>query len=180
MSKKKHQPLMDKERKERIIDEFVKMYIEKGGQMPTLRNIKKNPYITEREVATLRADNQLTEAEVRRRAERLTGERFLSPQERRTLEMRQRYGHQAVTSQKQDAAEPPTKTKKTSRCGRKTSREEVLRDLRTLAEKLGHMPTQLEINCGDYDPGHSYQTFIKYLGPKSGWAKLLEEVDTNA
>ncbi|MBQ3280668.1 hypothetical protein IJG92_03390 [Candidatus Saccharibacteria bacterium] len=74
MSKKS--PMLDPERIEEVLAEFVDMYIEKGGGFPTARDIKKNPYITEEEVAILRKNHQLDERIIRTMAEQKTGRKY--------------------------------------------------------------------------------------------------------
>ena len=79
MSKKS--PMLDPERIEEVLAEFVDMYIEKGGGFPTARDIKKNPYITEEEVAILRKNHQLDERIIRTMAEQKTGRKYKSQRE---------------------------------------------------------------------------------------------------
>lgn len=221
MAKKKRLQ-MDDERKERVIEEFVEMYIKNDGRMPTNRMVKKNPYITEEEVGALYRTGDLAESRVRKRAERKTGRKFLSPQERRTQEMLTRYG----ADKKPQATEPETKVEPKAEAkvesevkaepeklplveatepepafvevakeqaeqvveqqmevkrmrGHRVSKEDVLENLRAVMEKLGRLPTQLEISVHEAGAKYAYQTYVDKLGPKSNWAKILEAEQTN-
>lgn len=203
MSKKK-QLQMSEEREEQVINEFVKMYIDHDGEMPSTRMVKKNPYITEEEVNALRMCGELTELKVRRRAEKQSGKKFLTAEERRTQKMKALYGCRGTSGAKEkqtvpkvvSASETTTETKKAEPViqevvepkmevskmrerehhgrGHGVSKEDVLCDLKSLTKRLGHLPTQLEVQNVENGAQYSYPTYVKKLGPKSDWAELLE------
>lgn len=81
MSKKG--PALSKERQEEVIAEFVDMYIEKGGEYPTSRDIKKNKYISEEEVAFVKRLGLLEDWRVRKMAQEKTGINYPSSNKRR-------------------------------------------------------------------------------------------------
>lgn len=206
VSKKKQQIQMSEERKERVIDEFVKMYIDRDGEMPSTRMVKKNPYITEEEVNVLRMCGELTEPKVRRQAEKQSGKKFLTPEERRVQKMKERYGCKSPSGAEtrteqvvpkvvsvpevkvevekvepvtQEVVEPKTEVKEMGKRehygrGHGVSKEDVLNDLKALTERLGHLPTASEIQNAENGTKYSYPTYVRKLGPKSGWAELLE------
>lgn len=80
MSKK--DPRLSDERTKEVFAEFVNMYIKKGGEFPTTRDVKKNPYITEEEVAILRKNHLLEDRDVRMEAEKKTGKKYRTQRER--------------------------------------------------------------------------------------------------
>lgn len=65
--------ILSEERKTQVVQEFVDIYIEKGGEYPTLRDIKKNKYIAEWEVAIVRKLGLLADWRVRKMAKEKTG-----------------------------------------------------------------------------------------------------------
>lgn len=60
---------IDEERRETILNEFTRMFIENGWEMPRDRTVKKNPYITADEVNFLRKRGELSLSRIARRAE---------------------------------------------------------------------------------------------------------------
>ncbi len=64
---------LSEERKAQIVQEFVDMYIEKGGEYPTSREIKKNKYIAEWEVQVVKKLGLLEDWRVRKMAKEKTG-----------------------------------------------------------------------------------------------------------
>lgn len=192
------------ERKEYILDEFVEMYIKNGGRMPPKRMIKKNSTLSEKEVDALRISGELSEQIVRRRAEKKTGREFLSEVQWQNQELLTRYRREtkpqenseqkletqqktvqkkAMQRQKpvQTGVEPKQEVKKMRRAGKtRVSETEALEDLRALTEKLGHIPTQVELNDVENGAKYAYTTYVKRLGPKSDWSRLLGLEGTEA
>lgn len=64
------------ERAEFVVEQFVEMFIESDGHMPSQRMIKKNSLISEKEVDILRRSGQLAEKKIRALAEQKTGREF--------------------------------------------------------------------------------------------------------
>ena len=57
--------------------------------------------------------------------------------------------------------------------GSRITEEEAIEDMRALARKLGRIPSVAEIKDHSNGAKYGYRIYVKYLGPKEDWVKVL-------
>lgn len=189
-------PALSEERQKAVFDEFVNMYIKNGGIYPTARDIKKNPYITEEEVAILRKKHLLDDRDVRAAAERKTGKKYKTQQElhkERTKEAMTKMAEnnrakkiqegiveaakRAQEKEEVNTVQKTEKEKKPKAPVRRINEEAVKKALHDFAVENLRWPTRVEITqfYKEKRPGWeaSQQWISIKLGTSDDWRKLL-------
>lgn len=187
MSRKKIKPL-DAARKEFVLSGLTEIYIRKGYAMPTTRDIKKNAYISEEEVDTLRRTNEYTEHIIRKRAEEITTQ---VKQEAVIVEVQKiKEAKPAVKVQKaeesnekevhkmeeQKIIEDSNEQKPEEKYGyKKRSRltpEQYTAVIRAACEEAGYILTQAEVNsAAAMGELPCWNTLQRKVGPWYEWGK---------
>lgn len=187
-------PALSEERQKAVFDEFVDMYIKNGGIYPTARDIKKNPYITEEEVAILRKKHLLDDRNVRTAAEKKTGEKYKPhcelnrerAKERTKAEMAKRAedkraeeilrGIEEAAKRAEKQAEEKKKEVNTLAGKGKYTEETIKKVLREFAAENLRWPTDAEIHNfrREGKPGWPSSAEInRRFGNRENWAKLV-------
>ena len=136
------------ERKTEVLAEYVDMYIENNGAMPSFREISKNPRISEKEVAYLMRIGIINECRVRKMANDKTGAAFLSRKEKKKRK------------QKAEAIQ-----------NRMAKKDQLKEDFKKLCQEIGHVPTCIEI-VGKGFPDRS--VLQQFVGPWYNWDEVYQ------
>lgn len=184
---------LDPDREAFIISEFVDMYIAAGGQMPSYRDIKKNNLISEEEVNTLRRMNLIREPDIRRAAEKKTGKKFISPDERRKMQQKQKFQQQKNAKELEKAGLSCEETEKvaeealeTAKVAEKeaeemsfvdTQKDEKLKSvIRKFAEENKCWPTDRQIHEFSKQGLEGWKSPIecnRRFGPRKEWPQQI-------
>ena len=186
MSKRKRNPLSEELTKQ-IVSEIVDMYIAADGKMPGKREIKKNPYISEKQVVILRQAGELNEVIVRKLAEEKTGrkfldanarakqEAFLARQKRLALigEVDNKKAELKVEEAKESELEEVEKmAEKERKPYRNWTVEEIKSALRGFYDAKGCLPTDKYLKTSENLP--TTMTIKKHLGnTREEWLKAI-------
>ncbi|MBQ8985269.1 hypothetical protein IJ076_01780 [Candidatus Saccharibacteria bacterium] len=154
------------EREAAIIEEFVDMYIAAGGEMPSLRKIKKNPLISEKEVAIARKTRLVDERVIRRLAEEKTGRKFMSQHERRTARQRETISAKKEGREMNENAEETKTVEKivdTPKSRKRWSAKEVAKAVATYWAEHEELPPARRYNDVEKEFGLPPYTVIRRI-----------------
>ena len=187
MSRKKIKPL-DAARKEFVLSELTEMYIRKGYAMPTTRDIKKNAYISEEEVDTLRRTNEYTEHIIRKRAGEIATQvkqeaiivevqkmketepavKVQKAEESNEKEVHKMEEQKIIENSNEQKPEEKYGYKKHSRL----TSEQYTAMIRAACEEAGHILTQTEVNsAAAMGELPCWNTLQRTVGPWHEWGK---------
>ena len=179
MRRKRPCPLSET-KQESIISELVDMFIANGGVMPSGKQIKKNRYVKEQDVDTMRWAGLIDESDIRRRAEEKSGRKFSMSVERKQQET-------AVVSPEEvtkvneeeivrevDAVKEVEVPRRRHRPHIKKTDDQLWAEIREKSAQAGHILTDAEINADD--TLSSAFTYYKHLGRDYKEAIFLEDV----
>lgn len=177
------------ERTEAVVSEVVDMYIAADGQMPSKRDLKKNRYISEKEVSVLRQNGEISEFKIRKLAEEKTGRTFLTQVERQkaaAAESRKRRlamiaaAKEAEEKLSKVEMEPVVETQEEvnkmgeEKKAKRYTSEECKELLRRACRETRHVLTQAEVNelskTGEL-PG--WGTLQRQVGPWWHWGEMF-------
>lgn len=186
MSKRKQNPLSEELTKQ-IVSEIVDMYIAADGKMPGKREIKKNPYISEKQVVILRQAGELNEVIVRKLAEEKTGrkfldanarakqEAFLARQKRLALigEVDNKKAELKVEAKESELEEVERMSGKETRNYKNWTAEKITDALKNYYDTEGRLPKDKELKQG-LDNLPSIMTIKRYLGhTREDWLRAI-------
>ena len=136
----RHKKQLGPDRTNYIVDQFVDMFIENDGEMPTQRQIKKNKFFSEDEVCILRLNGEVTESKIRKLAEEKAGRKF----EKRKYVPAAPKVDVVVESKEEEVVEMgETKGKTAARY----SKEECLDMYRAASLEAGHLLCKADVNA---------------------------------
>ena len=186
MSKRKRNPLSEELTKQ-IVSEIVDMYIAADGKMPGKREIKKNAYISEKQVMILRQAGELNELTIRKLAEEKTGKKFLSSGDRQKQDaILARQKRLALIEELDAKAKPcteevkqtePEEAEKMNEKERKPYKnwtaEKITDALKNYYDTEGRLPKDKELRQG-LDNLPSIMTIKRYLGhTREDWLRAI-------
>lgn len=186
MSKRKRNPLSEELTKQ-IVSEIVDMYIAADGKMPGKREIKKNPYISEKQVVILQQAGELNEVIVRKLAEEKTGrkfldanarvkqEAFLARQKRLALvgEVDNKKAELKVEAKESELEEVERMNEKERKPYKNWTTEKIIDALKNYYDTEGRLPKDKELKQG-LDNLPSIMTIKRYLGHnREDWLRAI-------
>lgn len=186
MPKRKRNPLSEELTKQ-IVSEIVDMYIAADGKMPGKREIKKNSYISEKQVVILRQAGELNEVIVRKLAEEKTGrkfldanarakqEAFLARQKRLALigEVDNKKAELKVEAKESELEEVGRMSGKETRNYKNWTAEKIIDALKNYYDTEGRLPKDKELKQG-LDNLPSIMTIKRYLGhTREDWLRAI-------
>ena len=160
----RHKKQLGPDRTNYIVDQFVDMFIENDGEMPTQRQIKKNKFFSEDEVCILRLNGEVAESRIRKLAEEKAGRKFekrkyvpaapkvdvvvesepTKPESKNEPEKQHPLDEELVESKEEEVVEMgETKGKTAARY----SKEECLDMYRAASLEAGHLLCKTDVNA---------------------------------